>query len=305
MITTFIDMRAVLVRSVRWLQTVLAIIGSTLVLAGCNTPRLAYNNAPQLTWWWLDGYFDIASDAAPRVKDAIEHWFQWHRRTQLNTYAGFLAGVSAQAEGPITPAQLCGWYEQLRQRLDPALERAYDSAADLVPLLGPAQLAALETKLAKNTAEFRKEQMQTDAPARRKAALKRAVERSESFYGRLNDAQRAMLEAAVASSPFDPALSLAERERRQKDVIAALRRWTAEKADRAQVAAGIRQLARNAEASPDPAYRQYAARLTEHNCRVSAELHNSTTPKQRAELRKVLKEWEETLQSLAAQAAAP
>lgn len=298
-------MRAVLVRSVRWLQTVLAIIGSALVLAGCNTPKLAYNNAPQLTWWWLDGYFDIASDAAPRVKDAIEHWFQWHRRTQLNGYAGFLAGVAAQADGPITPAQLCGWYEQLRQRLEPALERAYDSAADLVPLLGPAQIAALEAKLTKNTAEFRKEYLQTDAQTRRKAAVKRAVERSETFYGRLSDAQRAILEAAVASSPFDPALALAERERRQKDVLATLRRWTSEKADRAQVAAGIRQLARNAEASPDPAYRQYAARLTDHNCRVSAELHNSTTPKQRAELRKLLGEWEETLQSLAAQAAAP
>lgn len=298
-------MRLVPVRLVRPLQALLAIIGSALVLAGCNTPRLAYNNAPQLTWWWIDSYFDLASDAAPRVKDAIEHWFQWHRRTQLQGYAGFLDGVAAQADGTVTPTQLCGWYEQLRQRLDPAFERAYDSAADLVPLLGPAQIAALEAKLAKSTAEFRKDYLQVDAAARRKASVKRAVERSENFYGRLNDAQRALLEAAVAASPFDPALALAERERRQKEVLAALRRWTTEKTDRAQVAAGIRALARSAESSPDPVYRQYAERVAEHGCRVSAELHNSTTPKQRAELRKLLREWGETLQSLAAQGAAP
>ncbi len=276
-----------------------AIIGATLLLTGCNTPKLAYNNAPQLTWWWIDSYLDIASEASPRVKDALDQWFQWHRKTQLADYASFMASVGARTDGPITGAQVCGWFEQMRVKLTPAFERAYDTAADIVPLLGPTQITALEKKLAKNTADFRKDYLQPDPEARRKAAAKRSVERAETFYGKLDDAQRAMVEAAVAATPFDPALSFTERERRQKDLLAALRQWLADKTDRAQIAAGIRTLAQRAETSPDPAYRQYAARLTEYNCRFSAELHNSTTPKQREALRRQLKEWEETLLSLA------
>jgi hypothetical protein len=297
MITTFIAMRSVL-RS-KW---VAGIIGIALLLTGCNAPKLAYNNAPQLTWWYLDSYFDVAGDAAPRVKESIEQWFVWHRKTQLHDYAGFMSSVAARAEGPLTAAQICGFYDQMRKALEPAFERGYDSAADLVPLLGPAQIATLEKKLAKDIAEYRKDYLQADPDVRRKAALKRSVDRAENFYGRLNEAQRTLLEAALAASPFDPQVSLAERERRQRDLLAALRQWVAEKADRATIAAGIRRLAQRAVVSPDPAYRQYAEKLTEFGCRTSAELHNSTTPKQRQAMRKQLKEWEETLQSLAGQA---
>lgn len=271
-----------------------------MLLAGCNTPKLAYNNAPQLTWWYLDSYFDITTEVSPRIKEALDQWFQWHRKTQLADYASFMASVGARTDGPVTGAQVCAWYEQMRGRLNPAFDRAYDTAAELVPLLGATQIASLEKKLAKNTADYRKDYLQPDPEGRRKAALKRSVDRAETFYGKLDDSQRVILEAAVAASPFDATLSLAERERRQRELLAALRQWLAEKADRAQVAAGIRQLAQRAETSPNPTYRAYAARLTEYSCRVSSELHNSTTPKQREALRKQLKEWEETLQSLAA-----
>ena len=34
-----------------------------LLLAGCSAVRLAYNQAPDLMYWWLNGYVDFDAEA--------------------------------------------------------------------------------------------------------------------------------------------------------------------------------------------------------------------------------------------------
>lgn len=282
-----------------------AIIGAALLLAACSATRLAYNNAPQLAWWWLDGYLDFASDQAPRVKEQLERWLAWHRQTQLHAYAEFLDTLQPQVAAAVTPAQMCGWYEQVRQRLRPAVERGLQAAAEVAPSLQPQQIAHLETRFAKSNAEFRKNFLQPDRDERRKASLTRSVENAERFYGKLLPAQRQLLQAGLDASPFDPALWQAERERRQREMLELLRRWQADKPDRALALAALQKLSDQAERSPDPIYRRYQLALTAHNCRLSAELHNSTDAKQREALRKQLAEWQDDLRALAAQQVSP
>ena len=53
------------------------------------------------------------------------------------------------------------------------------------------------------------------------AELERAVERAESLYGGLEDAQKEELRRMVAESPFDPGLWLGERQARQQDTLKA------------------------------------------------------------------------------------
>lgn len=299
MITTFIDMRKVL------LGKLAAIIGAALLLVACSATRLAYNNAPQLAWWWLDGYLDFGSEQTPRVKEQLERWLAWHRQTQLLDYAGFLDSLQPLVGAAATPTQMCGWYEQVRQRLRPVLDRGLQAAAEISPSLQPQQIVHLETRFAKSNANFRKDFMQPDREARRKAALERSVENAERFYGKLTSVQRQLLQVGLDDSPFDPGLWQSERERRQRDILELLRRWQADRPDRDQALAALRQLSAQAERSPDPAYRRYQVALTEHNCRLSAELHNSMSAKQRDALRQQLAEWEGDLRALAAQQASP
>jgi uncharacterized coiled-coil protein SlyX len=293
MMTTFSAMR-------RWILKT-AIIGALLaLLSGCSALRLTYANGPQLTWWWIDGYLDFGGEQVPRVKAAIDRWFEWHRTTQLADVAALLGGVAAQMPEPATPGQICRLQQQAVERFAPAIERALLESAEIAPTLGEAQWRHLEQRFAKNRADMRSDYLQSDPDDRRKASVKRVVERFESIYGSVGDAQRRVIASGVAASPFDPELWIAERERRQRDTVQTLRRLVAERADRDQVVAALRVLVERVEFSPDAAYRSYQQRLTEYNCAFAAQIHNATTPAQRQAARERLKGWEEDLRSLVA-----
>lgn len=51
---------------------------------------------------------------------------------------------------------------------------------------------------------------------------------------------------------------------------------------------------------PDPDYRRYQQTLTEFNCGLAAQVHNSTSPEQRKHAQAKLKGWEDDLRSLIA-----
>lgn len=278
-----------------------AIIGAlVLVLAGCSALRLGYSNGPQLAWWWLDGYLDIPSEQAPRVKGAIAQWFEWHRSTQLPAYAALLASLQSQAGEPIEAAQVCRWNALVRERLDPALDRALVLGAELVPALTEAQLRHLEQRYARNMEDMRADYLQSDPAERQRAAVKRTLERAEQIYGTLGEAQRKVVADGVAASPFDAQAWHDERARRQRDAMATLRRLLADKADRDARLAALRALAERAERSPVAAYRDYQRRLVDYNCAFIARLHNATTPAQRTKARDTLKGWEDDLRTLLA-----
>lgn len=275
-----------------------AIIGVlVLVLSGCSALRLVYGNGQQLAWWWLDGYIDFASDQAPRAKGAIDRLFEWHRATQLADTAATLAAAQAMVVEPTTPALACQWQRRLRDLVEPTLERSLALGAELVPGLGEDQLKHLEQRFAKNLQEMKRDFLQATPEDRRKAALKRTVDRMEQLYGNLGEPQRQVIQAGLASSPFDPEAWVAERERRQKDTVQTLRRLVAEKPPREQTAAVLRALVERSERSPDPAYRAYQQKLAEYNCAFAARIHNATTAEQRSAARERLKGWEDDLRA--------
>ncbi len=269
-------------------------------LAGCSSISLAYNNGSQLAWWWIDGYFDFNRDQAPVVKQGIDQLFDWHRRTQIPTYLPLLSTAQAQITEPTTAAQACRWQDQGRELLEPTLNRALNHVADVLPSLGEAQFKHLEQRYVKVLAEMRDDFLQPDLGTRNKQSVKRALERAERLYGRLDEAQRRVVSAGVAASPFNPDMWWQERQRRQRDTVQTLRRLAADKADRDQRLAALRTLVARVERSPDVAYRAYQIKLADYNCGFAAQIHNATTPAQRLQARETLKDWDADLRVLMA-----
>ncbi len=291
--TTLSAMRASLIKA--------GIIAALLaLLPGCSALRLAYGNAPQLAWWWFDGYVDFSAEQTPRAKDQIDRFFEWHRTTQLGDYAALLALAQADVMQPATPAQACRWQQQMRDRVEPALDQALQMGATLVPGLGEAQFRHIERRFAKGNDEMKRDYLQPDPEERRKAAVDRTLERVEQLYGRAGEAQRRVVAEGVAASPFDPQAWLGERLRRQRDTLQTLRRLVAQKADRDQTVAALRVLVERAERSADPDYRAYQVKLADYNCAFAARIHNAATPEQRATARDRLRGWEEDLRAIAA-----
>ena len=248
---------------------------------------------------------DFDARQAPRVKAALEQWFAWHRATQLPDYAELLAAAQQQVMLPATAQQVCRWSDDLRARVGAALAHGVPMAAELLPILTPQQLAHLERRYRESNRDFERNFLQ-QPDERLKAAVERTVDRAEMLYGRLDERQRQLIAAGVAASPFDPAAWYAERQAIQSETLQTLARLTAGgpgRADPGSNLAGLQALALRVQRAPPGAYRDYQQRLTDYNCALVAELHNSTTPAQRQAARARLKGWEQDLRALAAQKA--
>ncbi len=282
-------------RIIGWLILLLAV-----GMGGCSALRLGYSNGPQLAWWWLDAYVDFSRDQSPRARQALDRWFDWHRSTQLTAYAQLLAQAQVQVMEPLTVESACRWQARGLQALDPAIRRGAEDFAELVPGLGAAQFKQLEQRYAKGNDSMREDYLQPNPQERQTATAKRTLERAEGIYGDLNETQKRLVVAGLSASPFNPELWLQERLRRQRDTLQTLRKLVADKAGREERAAALRALAKRTEESPDPHYRDYQRRLTEFNCGLVAQLHNTTTTAQRQRARSTFKGWEDDLRWLVA-----
>ena len=279
------------------------LVTASALLGACSALRFGYNQADELAYWWLDGYLDFNQNQTPRVRDALAQWHAWHRRTQIPDYSALLARARTEAPGPITPERICQWWQDVRGRFDIAVERAVPPAAEVMLTLTSEQIRHIERRYAKGNDEFRADYLQTDTAERRKESIRRAVERAETFYGRLDEPQRARVAQSVAESPFDADVWFAERKRRQQDALQMLRRLKTEGAAADQAQAALRAYSEQASRSPRPDYARYADKLTQYNCAFAADLHNATSPAQRATLVGKMKGWEADLRSLVADTA--
>ncbi len=271
---------------------------AALLSSGCSSVRLAYNNAPQLAWWWLDGYADFSREQSPAARQAVDGFFEWHRRSQLPDYAVWLAAIRPQLADNISPAQACKLQDQGRDKLEPALQRAVAMASELVPGLGDAQFKAIEKRYAKVNQTMRDDFLQPDPGDRDEANFKRALERAERLYGNLGAAQKRVLREGLAASPFNPEQWLVDRQRAQRETLQTLRKLVAERAGAEQRVAALRALVQRTEQSPNPEYKDYQLRLRDYNCAFAARLHNASTAAQRHQARDRFVGWEGDLRAL-------
>jgi hypothetical protein len=196
------------------------------------------------------------------------------------------------AVNTITPAQACQVADSWQRRAEKAFDQAVPALAEHLSRLSAEQVDHIERRQTVKQDELVAEYQQADPAERQKASLERAIDRAESIYGPLDDAQRRLLAAGLA-------VWLAERRQRQADLVRQLRQWQAEPPDKAAAQAGLRRLAAATSRSPRPDYAAYSARLTQANCALAAKLHNQTTPAQRQHAVDKLKGWEGDLRALA------
>jgi hypothetical protein len=269
-------------------------------LTGCSAVRFGYNQAPELAYWWLDGYADFDDAQTLRVREGLAQWFAWHRRTQLPDYAALLARAQAELPADTTPQRVCRWWDELRQRGERAAEQALPAAAEVMSTLKPAQIQHIERRYARKNEEFRDDFLDKDPARRLDRSVQRAVERAEFLYGSLEAPQRALVAKLVAASPFDPDAWYDERVLRQQEALQLMRRLGSENATRDTALATLRAYGERMARSPREPYRRYQEKLETYNCGFAASLHNATTPAQRQAAVAKLKGWEADFRALAA-----
>ncbi len=271
------------------------------LLPACSAIKIAYNQAPDLTYWWLDSYVDFNSQQTPKARDEIARLFAWHRSSELPKAAALLYKAQTQLHGSMTPAQACEIYGQGRSLVEAIADKALPTIAELAPSLTTEQLQHLERKYEKNNEESLRESQKGTAEERSARRLKQGIERSEMLYGKLDEPQLAAVKRAIQASSFDVELNRKERRRRQQDALETLGKVANEKASPQQAQALLRDYMNRVTSSPDPLYRAYANSMLKEGCALFAAVHASTTHEQRHKAVQTLKGYEADLRVLVAQ----
>jgi hypothetical protein len=289
-------------RSVRPLVFLPRIIGGLLLvlLTGCNAIQLGYSNAPTLSYWWLDSYIDFNAEQSPPVRDSLAALHAWHRRNELPAYADTLQNMQRLAPGTVTPAQICGLGAEVQTHIEHLAAQAAGPISAFTPTLKPEQLRHLARQFDKHNQKWRDEWLDATPAELAERRLEQAVERSERLYGRLDEAQTALLRQSIERSSFDARLAYRERLRRQQDILQILQEHSANGLSRpTHVQAEVLALLERLQRSPDPVYRAQQEKTRTEGCAALAALHNSTSPPQRARLMDTLRDYEADMRALA------
>jgi hypothetical protein len=279
---------------------IIGVLCLAAALGACSAIKLAYNNLPTVSYWWLDGYLDFDSEQSPKVRDELAQLLAWHRQNELPRLSAMLQDAQALAPAEVTPEQVCAMADRIRERLLAVSERAEPAGTELALNLTDAQLQQLERKYAKNNATYRKDWLDRTPAQVQEKRYDQFLDRAEDFYGRLSTEQRDLLKQQVAQSVFDPRLADAERRKRQQEALVLLRGFVAGKPSPAEARAALHgYIQRIAEPPPGPWHDQQQALLQE-GCRNTAALHNNTTASQRAQAVRRLQAYQDDLRQLVA-----
>ena len=257
----------------------LAIMALSLLQA-CSAIKLAYNNAPEFGYWWLDGYVDFTESQTLKVRAELARLQQWHRTDELPKIADLLQKAQRLADTDLAPGPVCALFAETRTRFDAVTLQAEPAAVALATSLSPEQIAHIDRKLTKVHQEYRDDWLKLTPAERFDKRFKANVERSEQFYGKLEERQRTVLRAGLEASSFDVQASYTERLRRQQDFLQTLRQ-VAGKTNQTEVLATLRGYLDRSINSPNPTYRAYSNKLTNESCALFAQIHNTTSPEQR------------------------
>jgi hypothetical protein len=277
------------------------IIGAMLLaltLVGCSANRIAFNNAPTLIYYWLDSYFDFDGPQSVDFKASLNELQAWHRKEELPQWAELLKNLQPVVSQEVTAAQVCTLWGFLQQRLQAPVNHLAPALAQLAASLKPSQIEHIAAEFKKRNKRWREEWLEL-SPAERLARRSQQIEeRSERFYGKLDNAQREKIRNQLAASGYDPEMLQKEMLRRQQDSLQTLNHARSSTLAHAEVESLLLALFARAVASPDAASRQYNDTITQSACAAVAAVHNSSTAEQKTKLKRTLQEYEADVQAL-------
>jgi len=266
-----------------------------LGLAACSATRVAYDNADTVLRFMASSYLDLDAAQSDDLTPRIARFHQWHRANELPVYAALLRSASQRAAAGITAQDFAWGLGNLRLRYRRfAAKAAEDAAPVLATLTGP-QLAVLERKFAENNEKYAKDFLSSDDKERRRRQLKRMLERFRDFAGELTPDQELRIGGFALAHERHVALRFEDRQRWQRDFIAALRREP--RPD--ELGRRLAETFERPELRRTEEFIREDARWEEDLGRLIVDLDRSLSPKQRAHVVRRLSDYAEDFAALA------
>lgn len=277
---------------------IISLLAAAALLQACSAVKIAYNQAPQLAYLYLDGYADFNEVQSLQVRTDLTKFMAWHRQTQLPGYIDLLQKIQQKMPQDITAVQACDVFADVRQKALALTDYAEPATLSVAATLSAKQLTVMERKFAKGNTTWREDYLEGSAKDLFEKRQKSAIKRADMLYGSVTDKQRSLIAQQIEKSQFKAAQSYAERQRRQKDIVQTLGKVIASPQDAATTQGEVRSLLARSIASPDAAYKTYLETITQEGCASFAELHNATSAEQRKKAVEVLAGYEQDFKVL-------
>ncbi|WP_426077103.1 DUF6279 family lipoprotein [Janthinobacterium sp. PSPC3-1] len=273
-----------------------------VVVAGCSSLRLAYNNGDTVLYWWLNAYVDLDRDQKGWVREDIDKLFDWHRKTQLKDYVEILRKGQKQVQGNPSQADLLADYSEIKSRTQSLLLKAAPDLADLARSLKPEQIAQMEKKFRSNNDDYRKKFLTGDQEKRQQLRYKKSMEQFELWFGSFSGEQEALIRKASDARPLDNEIWLDERMRRQRNVLTLVQKVQNEKLGKEATVALINTLIKDSFERLEHSDRKAFFDAFENStAQMILTVIKIATPAQKAHAVKRMQGWIDDFNSLAAQ----
>src|SRR5262249_25373124 len=149
----------------------------------------------------------------------------WHRRHELPQYTALLQKAAARVEtGGLAEADVRWAMASIRERYHALSMRFATEAAPMLLAMGPAELAKIDKTMAEKNAKFERDFVTGNPNHLRRKQADKMQENFKDWMGNLSDAQEQRVAGFVAAHADVSALRLADRKRRQQEMLAAIRR---------------------------------------------------------------------------------
>jgi hypothetical protein len=265
------------------------------VLVSCSATRVAYDNADTVLRFMVPSYLDLDAAQSEDLRPRILRFHQWHRSNELPLYAALLQSASQRAGKGMTAEDVAWGLANVRSHYRRFAAKAAEDAAPVLATLAPAQLAGLEHKLAEDNEKFAKKFLSSDDKERRRAQLKRMLERFRDFAGDLSPDQEARIERFALDNERHVALRFEERQRWQRDCVAVLK----EQHEPQELGRRLAEMFTRPELRRSEEFIREDKRWDEDLGQLILDLDRSLSPKQRAQVVRRLSDYAEDFAVLA------
>jgi len=268
-----------------------------ILLTGCSTTRLMYNQLDWIIVWYLNGFFSLNEVQEDQLRESVIRNMEWHRTTQLPKYAEFCRELDQEMGGTLSPEILERRYEKMIELWDEFILQTLPDVSAFFLSLDQTQIDEFIENLEESNEELWEEFAGESPEERLERRQKQAIKGAKRAVGRLTGEQKELIRAYTANMHDVSVEWMEGRKAWQSDFRALILDRPAEPA----FTEGLKKFMVDPNGRDAPAYREKVDENRRTVFAMMTALSEQLSEKQRARLSKRLNNYAEDFEILALQ----
>jgi hypothetical protein len=269
-------------------------------ISGCSSIQIGYNQSDMLIRWWIDDHLDLIDSQEDFVSAALKQQITWHRANVLPKINEDLGKLKLKLNKPLSAADVMDSYQDIRKHSYTTIEHFGKDFSRLALSLNADQLRVMEKKFVTTNEKFRKDFMSGTAQKQLQKRIDRTIDRTENFFGNLSNDQESQIAKIVQSHPVDMEAIYRERLRRQRDMLALLKKISTDKPRPENVEALFANYVKTFELGTTPEQKEVETKRAETLSQMISAITQLMNEQQRKHAQHKVGDWMDDVKTLIA-----